>query len=151
MDGHFGIDHRGRQLQQLGLESRRWESAASQYHEPESDVRNGRDPGDDKWSELWGDAGDEHGEVQWSDGDGDELECGEYRSAGASRSNDGKRSGDGRRSGQQRREFYGHCGYHATGGNYNGAVEQCDGSRDDYPDGDGDGPGQRGVFCSVPG
>src|SRR5208337_119935 len=69
--------------------------SGAEHHESESDVRSARHFGDDHGRELWRHARDEHSQVQRDDGDADELERNEHRSAGADGSNDGERCGDG--------------------------------------------------------
>jgi len=49
-----------------------------EHYEPESDIRTGGRVGDDRGAKLWGDAGNEHGEVQRNDSNTDELECDEH-------------------------------------------------------------------------
>ena len=86
-----------------------------------SDVGTGRGDGDDYGNELWGDAGDEHGYVQWSRSDGERVECDEHYDCGAKRRDYGQCGGDGGGTRKQRvvvhgdgpREYrYGHglCG-----------------------------------------
>ncbi len=72
----------------------------TEYHEPESDVGSGGNPGDDHGDELWSDARDERGHLQRNSSDSDDLECDEHHLAGADRSDDGECGGDGRRGGK---------------------------------------------------
>ena len=61
-----------------------------------------RGAGDDYGNELWGDAGNEHSDVQWScGGNGSErMECDEHYGCGAEWSDDGQCGGDGRGTGE---------------------------------------------------
>src|SRR5260370_31086779 len=83
-------------------------SSDGEHHELEPGVGGDWDLGNDHGCELWGDARNEHGDVQRDNGDSDELERDERCCAGASGSNDGKCCRDCRRSGEQWRELYGH-------------------------------------------
>src|SRR5260370_38533460 len=104
MERHYGG------LQGHGeFKTRRGRHAPGAEHcETESSVGSRWDGGDDQWCELWGDARNEHGDVQRYRGDSDELELDEHCRAGAGGSDDGQRCCHGWRSGEQWRELYGH-------------------------------------------
>jgi len=101
MDARFGVSHNYSRLRSRKLESGRWrKSFSGQHYKPQSNIWSSGDIGDDHGRELWGDARDEHGEVQRYCGDANKLERDEHRCASADGSNDGQRCGDGWRSGE---------------------------------------------------
>src|SRR5437867_5691365 len=75
--------------------------------EPFAYLRAGGGVGHNHRDELWGDAGDKHGDVQRDADDADELECHERCRAGAERGDHRERGGDGWWRGQQRGGLYG--------------------------------------------
>src|SRR5207245_2665877 len=77
------------------------DGSRAEHYQFESDVGIGGRFGDDRGSELWSDARDEHGEVQRDGSGSDELECDEHSCASTGGSNDGQCCGDGRWSGKQ--------------------------------------------------
>ena len=77
----------------------------SEHHEFESDIGRGRYISDDCRRELWDDARNKHGHLQWDIGDTDELECDEHRRPRAAGDNDRECAGDSWRSSKQRSEL----------------------------------------------
>src|SRR5258708_7192623 len=100
-------------------------ASGAEYYELESYVGSRWDGGDDQWCELWGDARNEHGDVQRDNGEADELERHERCCLSASRGNDRQCGGDGRGRWEQRGYRYGSGRDAAARGGAHGGEEQC--------------------------